>query len=145
METDFHIENIITELKQQAVSSGLSVADQYLATPYYKRRMKEFKNHENLVIAGSGTYGLRLFEMLEAEGIASTVSCFCDNSRERHELKIRGRDVLSVEEAALRYPSAHYIITPRYYENELLQQLVNLEIAPGQISIFTFAYTGLVD
>lgn len=145
MSEDFRIENIISELKGQIASSGISVAEQYLVSPYYMRRMEEYRKHQELVIVGSGTYGLRLFEMLEAEGIASAVRCFCDNSKERQELKIRDKEVLPVKKAVQRYPSAYYIITPRCYENELLQQLINLKIDPAQISIFTFAYTGLVD
>lgn len=145
MEKDFRIENVIADIKGKIASSGISVADQYLALPYYEKMMAEFRKQDEIVIVGSGVYGLRLYEMLEAEEIAGRVRVFCDNSRERQELKIRGVDVLAVEEAVSQYPYAHYVITPRRYENELLRQLVHLGIQVDSIAIYVFMETGLVD
>ena len=145
MESGFQIESIISGIKQDIASQNISIAKQYLASSYYERMMAEFKQQEEIIIVGSGVYGLRLFEMLEAEGKSSAVKCFCDNSRERQELRIRNLEVLPVREAVLGYPDAYYIITPKKYENELLRQLVHLGISVDHISIYIFMHTGLVD
>lgn len=142
---NFCIENIIMEIQNEVALSQKTVTQQYLASTYYDRMMSEFKKQKEIVIVGSGTYGLRLYEMLEAEQTTSTVKCFCDNSKERQELKIRNLSVLSVEDAVLKYPEAYYIITPRKYENELLRQLVHLGILIDNIAIYIFMHTGLVD
>lgn len=65
MEQDFRIENVIANIKGKIAASGISVADQYLALPYYKKMMAEFRKQNEIVIVGSGVYGLRLYEMLE--------------------------------------------------------------------------------
>lgn len=145
METGFQIQNIISEIKKDIAYQNISVTKQYLASSYYERMMAEFKEQKKIIIVGSGVYGLRLFEMLEAEGVSSAVKCFCDNSEERQELKIRNLKVLPVNEAVLAYPDAYYIITPKKYENELLRQLVSLGIPVNRIAIYIFAHTGLVD
>lgn len=145
MNSEFHIEDTITLIKKEITNSNIPAAKQYLASPYYEKMMSEFKNQNEIIIVGSGVYGIRLFEMFEAEGISAAVKCFGDNSRERQELKIQDLDVLPVEEAVLRYPHAYYIITPKKYENELLRQLVHLGISVDKIAIYIFIYTGLVD
>lgn len=145
MKTIFYIEKVIEEIKTDILSSEISVADQYLASPYYEKMMSEFKKQTEIIIVGSGVYGLRLFEMFEAEGVASIVKSFCDNSKERQELKIKNLEVLSVKDAVRKYPYAYYVITPKKYENELLRQLIHLGISVEKIAIYIFMYTGLVD
>lgn len=145
MEKFFGVENVISDIKEKVSISGISVAQQHLASTYYEKMMDEFKKQNEIVIVGSGIYGLRLYEMLEAEGISLAVKCFCDNSRERQELKIHNLSILSVEDAVLKYSYAYYIITPKKYENELLRQLVHLGILVDNIAIYTFMHTGLVD
>ncbi len=145
MERDFEIKNVIRGIKEEIVLSGASVTKQYLASSYYEKMMDEFKRQNQIVIVGSGVYGVRLYEMLEAESVSSAVKCFCDNSRERQELKIRNLPVLSVEEAVLKYPEAYYVITPRKYENELLRQLIHLGLSVDNTAVYIFAHTGLVD
>lgn len=133
------------EIQNEVILSKKTVAQQHLASAYYEKMMDEFKRQNEIVIVGSGVYGLRLYEMLEADGVSLSAKCFCDNSKERQELKIRDLPVMSVEEAVLKYPEAYYIITPRKYENELLRQLVHLGILVDNIAIYIFMYTGLVD
>ncbi len=145
MKNQLCIADIIAEIQNEVKSSYKSVAQQHLASTYYEKMMDEFKKQNEIVIVGSGVYGLRLYEMLEAEGMSLAVKCFCDNSRERQELKIHNLPILSVEDAVLRYPCAYYIITPKKYENELLRQLVHLGILVDNIAIYTFMHTGLVD
>lgn len=145
MESGFQIQNIIAEIKENIASQNISVTKQYLASSYYERMMAEFKEQKEIVIVGSGVYGLRLYEMLEVEKASSAIKCFCDNSNERQELQIKNLDVLSVREAVLYHPDAYYIITPKKYENELLRQLIHLGITVDRIAIYIFMHTGLVD
>ena len=138
------IEDVITELSRE-VRTKSSIEKKCLITPYYLRCLDRIRSYIELVVLGAGVYGHRLYEMLEAEGIANKVCCICDNSIERRRFNSFPIDVLSVEEAVINYPDALYVITPRFYENELLQQLVDLGVPVKQIMIFTFAYTGLID
>lgn len=115
------------------------------ATPYYARRLEEYQKQSQIVIVGAGRFGRRLYETLDDEGAATRICCACDNNRNGGLQLQRVLPVLSVETAVKTYPDAYYIITPREYENELLQQLAGLGIPVKNISIFTFAYTGLID
>lgn len=145
MERDFNVVDIMNDIKENIQSSEMSVAAQYLASPYYVRWMAEFKKQEQLIIIGSGVYGLRLYDMLAAEGISDKVKCFGDNSKERQSQKERDLSILSVETAVAAYPDAYFIITPQKYENELLRQLIHLGISVDRICVYMFAHTGLVD
>ncbi len=136
---------IVNSIKQHIKDTGMPVAEQYLATPYYEKIMESIKKANSIVIVGAGVYGRRLFEMLEAEGISEKVDAVCDNSKEMQLGTSFSQVVLSVEEAVRLYPESTFVITPRFYENELLQQLVRLGVDVSKILIFTFAYTGLVD
>lgn len=145
MEKEIQIENIMQEIRSKIASEDRPVAEKYLASPYYEKRMETLRQCPEIIIVGAGVYGRRLYEMMEAEGMAGRVCGICDNSRERRMFHSFPAEVLSVEEAVLRFPNADYVITPQMYENELLQQLSKLGLPVEHIMIFTFAYTGLVD
>lgn len=145
METEIQIEDIMGKIRNEIASRGRSVAENYLASPYYERRMETLRQCSEVMIVGAGVYGRRLYEMMETEGIRGCISGICDNSQERQMFHPFPLEVLSVEDAIFRFPDAQYVITPQMYENELLQQLTRLGIPTEHIMIFTFAYTGLVD
>ena len=139
-------DEIVNRIKNQyALKKGMGFSNKDLTSPYCDKLIRIMIYSNEIVVVGAGVYGERLFEMLEAEGIANKVCCICDNSIERRRFNSFPIDVLSVEEAVINYPDALYVITPRFYENELLQQLVDLGVPVKQIMIFTFAYTGLID
>ncbi len=139
------VENIMQKIRNNIASKGQSVAENYLASSYYVKQIERMRQCTQIVIVGAGAYGRRLYEMLEVEGIIDCVCGICDNSRESRMFNPFPVNVLSVEEAVLRFPNANYVITPQMYENELLQQLTRLGIAVECIIIYIFAYTGLVD
>ncbi len=144
-EKELDIRSVINDIRKQIDDRGESVSSRYLASPYYEKRMSEMRQYRNIVIVGAGVFGLRLYEMLIAEGIVERVCAVCDNSKERQIVNPFPKDVISVERAVEDYPKALFVITPRFFENELFRQLIGLGIGPEQIMIYTFAYTGLVD
>ncbi len=138
-------ENIISTIRCDIEKKGISVAQKYLASGYYKRFVSEIKKEKSIVIVGAGAYGKRLLEMLSEEGLESKIACICDNSKERRGLNALGREVISVEDAASGSPNSLYVITPRFYENEIMHQLGRMGVPAERIMIFTFDYTGLID
>ncbi len=136
---------IVNDIRAQICEAHITVAEQYLASPYYEKTMGQLKNADSIVIVGAGVYGRRLYEMLEAEEISDKVAAVCDNSKEMQQGTSFSKVVLSVEEAVRLHPNSTFVITPRFYENELLQQLVGLGVDVTNILIWTFAYTGLID
>ncbi len=139
------IEKIIEDIRKDIDGRQAPISEKYLLTPYYMKRIAEIKKMDKIVIVGAGLYGVRLYEMLELEGISAKVCCFCDNNVGQKGYLFHEMPILNVEEAVRCNTDAFYVITPRFYENELLQQLGELGIPIGRIMIMTFGYTGLID
>ncbi len=138
-------EKILKKIRQGIEEKNLSVKDKHLASVYYQKRIDDIRKEEQIVIVGAGVYAKRLYDLLTEEGLSSKVACLCDNNAEMREFNPLKIKALSVEEAKERYPEALFVITPRFYENEIMWQLGKLGVSCGRIMIFTFAYTGLVD
>lgn len=140
-----NVVNIMNTIKEEIKEENISVADQNLATPYYKRRMLEYHEQKNLVIFGAGRFGKMLYRMLDMEGLSDKVACFCDNNPLMQNTTYKELCVVSPLEAYRKYPEAMFIITPRYFENEILRELVVIGLDVNKISIFVMAQTGLED
>lgn len=143
MNKNINVVEIMNSIKEDIKEQEISVADQYLATKYYVRRMNEYRQQEQLVIFGMGNYGTSLYYMLEKEGLIDKVKCFCDNNTKMQNSIYKGLQVLSPKEAVEKYPDAMFIITPMGYENEIIRQLSELDIDVQKISIFVYELTGL--
>ena len=57
--------------------------------------------------------------------------------------KIHGYEILTPEDAFAKYPGATFVLTPRWYENELLQQLTGIGVDISNILIISMLETGL--
>ncbi len=145
MQETFRVENIVEDLRKEILDRNTSVAEKHLASKYYERCVERIRGSEGAVIVGAGVYGRRFYEMLTEEGLRDRIVCFCDNSSERRGFNALQGEVISVEDAVEKHPNALFVITPRFFENEIMQQLGKLGVPTERIMIFTFAYTGLVD
>lgn len=145
IQENINIENIIDKIKADINASNLSVTEQYLLTPYYKRCIDEYSNYSKIVLVGAGNYGRRLYEMLELEHIEKSVVSFADNSSLRQGTMWNGLRSISVNEAVKEFPDAYYVITPKDYGVEIFRQLLGMGIMPDKITIFNFANSGMID
>lgn len=135
MTEKFCVEDIMASIKRQIKNENISVRKQYLASPYYERKMKEYHEQKEIVIFGCGNYGKELYKMLKIEGMHS-VMCFCDNSIARQGQTIDELDILTPQEAVSRFPNAMYIITPKGYGDEISRQLTQMGVDALRISVF---------
>lgn len=131
------------EIRKEIQENNISISRQYITTPYYERMIRACRDKEDIVIFGAGSYGHILYYMLQKEKI-NTVRCFCDNNKEKWNTKVKGLNIYSLEEVKMHYPNAHFFITVKGYEMDIIRQLVNTGISINNIDIFAMKYTGLV-
>ncbi|GFI48239.1 putative glycosyltransferase EpsJ [Lachnospiraceae bacterium] len=77
-------------------------------------------------------YALCLCRMNCLENIVA----LCDNDPDKWGTSYYGHLVLSPEDAASRYPNAHYLVAKRGEVKEILQQLSDLGVKKEQISVY---------
>lgn len=93
--------------------------------------------HKELVIFGSGTWGVKALQYLSAHAPSAVVKCFTDNSRQLWNTFQEGLPVLAPADAVSTYPEAEYVIASQY-AGEISMQLISLEISPNCIHILRF-------
>ena len=143
MENDkFNVENVMHFIKEEIKRKEISVAEQYLASRYYKQRVEECKNKKDIIIFGAGDHGRSLCSMLQKEGI-NTVRGFCDNNIVKYGKIINGLYVFSLDYVMRNYPDAFFFITAAQYENEIMRQLSRAGVSADNMAIFIRAYSGL--
>lgn len=76
---------------------------------------------KSVVVYGMGAFGSRLIdELLDAK--FGKIDCICDNNSNLK--KYRGIAVEKHDEVVSKYPEALYIVTPKYYKEEIIANLV---------------------
>lgn len=65
---------------------------------------------EQIIIYGAGTIGKRLVKVLDEKGYRKKIAAFCDSDRQKWGKKEEGIQVISLEEAAEKYPDAAYLV-----------------------------------
>lgn len=93
--------------------------------------------HRDLVIFGSGTWGIKTLQYLSAHAPSAAVKCFTDNSKQLWNTFQEGTQVLSPSDAIITYAEAEYVIASQY-AGEISLQLISLGISPNQIHILRF-------
>lgn len=107
--------------------------------------MKLVEKRETIVIVGVADVGSYLFRFLKdnRKAEAGQKIVLCDNSRKKQG-HFGEYDVTSVEEAALLFPQALYLITSKFYENVMRAQLVGYGISHENIILGVTEEAGVV-
>lgn len=138
----FNVETVMESIRREIQEHDILVSKQYFTTPYYRRRISECREKDDIIIFGSGNNGKLLYMILQKERI-NTVKGFCDNAKEKQGTFIKEMPVYSVEDAFKRYPNAYFISTVSGYENEIIRQLIKLGVPVDNIAVFIRTLSGL--
>ena len=86
------------------------------------------------VICSAGSHGVNvqfmLYEKYNLEPVA-----FCDNNPDKQGTLCNGRPILSMREAADKYPQAFFLVTNKLYGREIAFQLARLGLSDRQIEV----------
>lgn len=138
----FNVEKVMHSLQREIREKGLCTEELSHVTSYHNKLIKKLRLREELVIFGAGTFGKRVVEDLKQHGI-SGIQCFCDNSAKVIGKRIGEFEVLSPEKAWKSYPDACFVITTKWYENEILSQLIHMGVSIDNILTFNLKLAGL--
>jgi len=104
-----------------------------------KNSLVIFGNHDWFIF-GCGIRGKKLYELLRKFPIA--IKGFCDNSENKQNKSCEGLPILSVGDALMKYPNAHFIVPNKMGRNEIVTQLYNSSVSMENIML---AYEELFD
>ena len=79
-------------------------------------------NNEDIVIWGTGSFGLKVLELLIDFNLCNNVKAFCSTYQDKNN-KILGIQVLIAEEAIKKNPNARFIIASEYVSDFLSSEL----------------------
>ena len=111
---------------------------------YLNGCMENYRKKKVIIIFGCGNYGRILGEYLVKNKISSFVG-FCDNSKEKIGTKIMGnKKVFSLEEVLTEYPSAYFVVTPKYGHDDIITQLISNGVLCDNIELFVTPYCDFI-
>lgn len=102
---------------------------------YQNRKIEELSNKNQIVIAGAGNFGKKLFVLLKKNKV-ETVCAFCDNDKEKQQTKLFGKSVLDVQKCIEQYGDAHFVIANAVYYMDIMRQLLQYGVEEKQISYY---------
>lgn len=138
----FRTQDVMEQIRKEITDKGLNYSQLNYITPYHNKLIERIKTKEDIIIFGAGVYGTKVLDDLLNHKI-DTIRCFCDNKNAGS--KIEGYEVLSVARSKELYPDGTYVVTPKWYENEIVEQLIDMGISIKNIIIFTVEETGLIN
>lgn len=94
---------------------------------------EELKEYDSILIFGANDYGIALYNFLTSHSNFKSKKIYlCDNSKHKREL-YKEYKVLTVEEAADKYPLACYFLMSARYREIMEEQLISLGINQERI------------
>ena len=99
----------------------------------YEQVVKKILSSSQLLIFGAGELGEGTYVCLKYNGYKGEIA-FCDNRI--HGERIHGCDILSVEEASLKWKDACFIITNSKHYDNMKAQLLSLGVSENDIVYF---------
>lgn len=130
VENPFHVASLMRKI--YPVESREMITEKMLMKERFLRSMEGIKE---VVIVGAGNVGTAAYQTLKDAGM-DTVVAFADNRNEEGN-EVFGIREFSVEEAAVRFPGAFYLITPIQHKWELVEQLADLGIKRSRMDLFS--------
>ncbi len=140
MEWIFDTEEVMNQIRSKISEEKRTTDELGYISSYHNKMVKKCLERKKLVIFGAGVYG----EMFLSDLImhkADNICCLCDNKQAGKT--VLGYEVLTPSEALKEYLDATFVITPRQYENEILEQLDGMGVKVSNILILTMLETGL--
>lgn len=140
----FNTELVMKELRQEIQQNeGYKEPLSYM-TEYFLRSINKLKQEKDVFIFGCGVYGKLLYDNLSALRMEN-IRGFCDNNKNLSGTTYKGCNIYLPQEVMDKFPDACFVITPLGYENEILQQLLDMKVGNKKIFIMNMLYTGLLD
>ena len=139
--TEFNVKDVMNEIRKNIIEEDVKTEDLSFITSYYKKILKMSREAESLIIFGTGVYGKMIYDDFKLNGI-NRICCFCDNKPKSE--RERGVPVHTLDKCMELYPNATYVITPKYYENEIFRQLIKAGVDVDKIINIVVEETGLV-
>ena len=99
-----------------------------------KQQISDFLNGADCIIFGSGSYGRRLYNLLE--WTSENIMCYCDNSAERIGDKIGAYDILLPADAIKQYPHCKFIIANKNSAVPMKKQINEYGISDADIFVY---------
>lgn len=110
--------------------------------------LRKIENENQIVVFGFSDIGKSSINLLNKFNIEKVVG-ICDNDEKKQGLNYQGINVLSVEEAVKRFPSAFWVITSQNRTTQISEQLQKMGINEKKIVRYIFKssiyYNGLDD
>lgn len=91
--------------------------------------------YKEIVIFCTGKAAHYALCVLKMNGVHS-VKAFCDNNQDKWGSSFLGYNVISLQEAVLKYPKAHFLIASQVYGEDIAKQLEENKILEKDISIY---------
>jgi S-adenosylhomocysteine hydrolase len=139
----FNTEETVNKIKEEIKIKGYKVDELSFIPNYHKRVVDMVRENGQAVVFGLGRHGKSIAEDLKKAGVE--VVCFCDNNENRNGDIANGKVVMRPADAYEKYPEACFVVTPKGYENEILQQLTDIGVSVGNIILFDAELAGLAD
>lgn len=102
---------------------------------YFQNFINKMSTCQEIVVFCTGKAASCALCVMKMNGINS-IKAFCDNNQEKWGSAFGGYDVLSPQEAVLKYPNAHFLIASAKYGVDILKQLKENNIPESNISIY---------
>ena len=90
--------------------------------------------NRQLVVFGAGIWGTKAVDIIVQSDC--NLCAICDNSESLQGSMKNGTKIISVEEAAKRFPEAMYLIASRKYGEEMKAQLLEAKIQEESVIVF---------
>lgn len=110
-------------------------AEQNLGGSFLARVCKSLDKIGNreVVLFGMGVLGKKIMDILLQKG--ANIKSVCDNSWSRQGEYVGGIEIVSVKQAAGKYPRSMYFVTSSKYRKEMLEQLLSEGIKEKNIVV----------
>lgn len=142
MNRPFDVETVMRQIKEQAKQLKINQDRLHYKTDYYYKSIRYLSQQNKIVLFGAGEFGQLLYQELLYNEIQTVVGV-CDNNEKAIGSNFDKYKILRPQDAVAMFKDACFVITPIHYDNEILQQLVELGLPIKQIRLFNMKITGL--
>ena len=104
-------------------------------TSLFRDFINKMSKYKEIVVFCTGKAASSALCVMQMNGIKS-IKAFCDNNKEKWGSDFGGYNVISPQEAVLKYPNAYFLIASRKYSIAILKQLKEMNISEDNISVY---------
>lgn len=104
-------------------------------TSLFRNFINKMANYKEIVVFCTGKAASSALCVMQMNGI-KTIKAFCDNNKEKWGSLFGGYNVISPQDAVLKYPNAHFLIASPKYSMDILKQLKEMNLGEDNISVY---------